>query len=153
MSNVPSKVGMLGHGLVAEVVPGEDVGDQVGQVHLHGGLGDVERALEGTDLLDLGGILEIEAGEEVPGGDDRAGAEVVSDLSRLGGLDGYDHLHGLDLDVGLALLAGEIRSTRNVYLVSMYATSTLKDLIPGMSPVDTWPFRKDPLTALADGGK
>jgi len=95
---------LLGYSLGIKVVPGEDVGNSLLGVHVNSGLGDIKGSLEGLDLLDLRGVLELKAGEEVSGGDDGPGAEVVGDLSRLRGLDGHHHLHGLDLNIGLASL-------------------------------------------------
>ena len=48
----------------------------------------------------LGGILELYVGEKVTSSNNRAGGETVSDSPGLGGLEGHDHLHGLDLKEG-----------------------------------------------------
>mmetsp|Transcript_27075 Transcript_27075/g.54017 ORF Transcript_27075/g.54017 Transcript_27075/m.54017 type:complete len:554 (-) Transcript_27075:281-1942(-) len=65
---------------------------------------DVELPVKGDNLLDLGGVLEGEGGEQVTGGDDGARGHVVSDGSGFTGLQRHDHLHGLNLNVGLSSL-------------------------------------------------
>mmetsp|Transcript_1672 Transcript_1672/g.3090 ORF Transcript_1672/g.3090 Transcript_1672/m.3090 type:complete len:498 (-) Transcript_1672:1912-3405(-) len=72
-----------------------------------GGKGDilnVESSRVGDNLLDLGGILERKGSQKVTGVDDGTRAHGVRDCSGLGGLDGHNHLHGLNLDVRLSSL-------------------------------------------------
>mmetsp|Transcript_15252 Transcript_15252/g.57963 ORF Transcript_15252/g.57963 Transcript_15252/m.57963 type:complete len:556 (-) Transcript_15252:1079-2746(-) len=61
-----------------------------------------EGAIEGADLLGLARVLQVQAGQQISGVDDRAGAQRRLDLSGFGGLQGHDHLHGLDLHVRLS---------------------------------------------------
>ena len=65
---------------------------------------DVERALEGEHLRDLGRVAQRERAEQVARRDDGAGRELVLDRAALGRLERHDHLHRLDLDEGLARL-------------------------------------------------
>mmetsp|Transcript_14161 Transcript_14161/g.25955 ORF Transcript_14161/g.25955 Transcript_14161/m.25955 type:complete len:231 (-) Transcript_14161:1426-2118(-) len=83
-------------------VSGEGKVDGVRSAVKDGNLLDVKGFREGENLLHLGRVLEREGRNEVSGGDDGTGVHVVGDGSRLGGLDGHDHLHRLDLDVGLS---------------------------------------------------
>ena len=96
--------GGLGSGLGITLVSSEDVVNGGLTIGLNLGSGNVKSALEVEDLLHLGGVLELERGKEVAGGNDGTGGESMSDLTRLGSLDGHDHLHGLNLDVGSTLL-------------------------------------------------
>ena len=96
--------GGLGSGLSITVVSSEDVVNGGLTIGLNLGSGHVKSALEVEDLLHLGGVLELKRGKEVTSGNDGTGGESMSDLTRLGSLDGHDHLHGLNLDVGSTLL-------------------------------------------------
>mmetsp|Transcript_18949 Transcript_18949/g.55655 ORF Transcript_18949/g.55655 Transcript_18949/m.55655 type:complete len:1292 (+) Transcript_18949:3267-7142(+) len=69
-----------------------------------GRLGQVELVREGHDALHLGGVLELEGAEEVALLDDGARGLARRHLARLARLEGHDHLHRLNLHVGLAAL-------------------------------------------------
>ena len=94
--------GARGCGLDVLGVSGEGKVDGVRSAVKDGNLLDVKGFREGENLLHLGRVLEREGRNEVSGGDDGTGVHVVGDGSRLGGLDGHDHLHRLDLNVGLS---------------------------------------------------
>mmetsp|Transcript_13887 Transcript_13887/g.33108 ORF Transcript_13887/g.33108 Transcript_13887/m.33108 type:complete len:869 (-) Transcript_13887:356-2962(-) len=94
--------GSLSGGLGVALVSSKNVVGSVLAVSLDINGGDVKSTLEVEDLLHLGGVLELKRGKEVTSGNDGTGGHSMSDLTRLGGLDGHNHLHGLDLNVGRA---------------------------------------------------
>mmetsp|Transcript_22266 Transcript_22266/g.70166 ORF Transcript_22266/g.70166 Transcript_22266/m.70166 type:complete len:797 (-) Transcript_22266:422-2812(-) len=62
-----------------------------------------EVTLEGLDLLNLRWVLQLQPGEQLACRHDAPRALGMRDLARLPGLQRHDHLHGLQLDVRLAL--------------------------------------------------
>jgi hypothetical protein len=91
--------GSLGSGFGIALVSCKDVVNGSLAISLDISSGNVQSTLKVEDLLNLGGVLKLKGGKKVTSGNDGTGGESMGDLTRLGSLDGHDHLHGLNLHV------------------------------------------------------